>query len=248
MYFYWSHPYSRWLIIESTIVLSECHWRGHFDQSFILNLLSVIIFFDGKWSTLAYLYQSIALKFMYDINICFAGNNASRFHHICTQNNYQTNACNDYITNQMKQIHFKFFLSAPIFFLLKNKTRGSNLYLVHQRWWKIISRTFLSSWIFVFAFSSVSVSWLLPSSNSKLFHLHSACFKFQILKDDPKNYDHLLISYSLKNQIRYRGNLGKSNDKTVDHNVVYDLSKFAVDDHFLQHFNEIPELYRALWV
>lgn len=34
---------------------------------------------------------------------------------------------------------------------------------------------------------------------------------FKILKDTPKVYDQLLIDYSLKNQLRYKGNLGEFN-------------------------------------
>lgn len=43
-----------------------------------------------------------------------------------------------------------------------------------------------------------------------LFSFHIPCGSgIQQVLDNPKNYDHLLLSYSLKNQIRYRGNLGE---------------------------------------
>lgn len=33
-------------------------------------------------------------------------------------------------------------------------------------------------------------------------------FPFQVLKSSPKDYDRLVFNYSLKNQLRFKGNLG----------------------------------------
>lgn len=44
-----------------------------------------------------------------------------------------------------------------------------------------------------------------------MFHFSSFFFfvPLQVLKSSPKDYDRLLFNYSLKNQLRYKGNLGK---------------------------------------
>lgn len=58
--------------------------------------------------------------------------------------------------------------------------------------------------------------WLIATHQSAL-HLFKSNYRvfglirfyLQILKSTPKDYDRYVFNYSLKNQLRYKGNLGK---------------------------------------
>lgn len=50
---------------------------------------------------------------------------------------------------------------------------------------------------------------------------------FQVLENSSKEYDKFVISFSIKNQLRYRGNLGTDITVSLDYTIIFNCFQFA---------------------